>query len=326
MLVDIQKFKGAQKIIQVCANIQPDEKVLVLTDTKTLRVGELMATAALGVTNDVILAVCTPRNAHGEEPPAHIVNAMRDSDVLIMPLRYSMTHASATKEARRNGTRVISMGDFDERMLESGGIEADFLEIAQTVKQVAEVLTKGKKAKVTTLRGTDLDMDISGRSGASEPGLSHEPGSISGPPNIEANVGPLEGSTQGTLIVDGSIPHPMLGVIRDPISIRVKNGQVTEIAGGVEADKLRLALSTMGEEIYNIAELGIGLNPCSTITGSMLEDEGAYGTCHIGIGDNTSFGGKVKAKSHIDFIIRCPTIEIDGQIIEKDGKLYESNV
>lgn len=326
MLVDIQKFKGAQKIIQVCANIQPDEKVLVLTDTKTLRVGELMATAALGVTNDVILAVCTPRNAHGEEPPAHIVNAMRDSDVLIMPLRYSMTHASATKEARRNGTRVISMGDFDERMLESGGIEADFLKIAQTVKQVAEVLTKGKKAKVTTLQGTDLDMDISGRSGASEPGFSHEPGSLSGPPNIEANVGPLEGSTQGMLIVDGSIPHPMLGVIRDPISIRVKNGQVTEIAGGVEADKLRLALSTMGEEIYNIAELGIGLNPCSTITGSMLEDEGAYGTCHIGIGDNTSFGGKVKAKSHIDFIIRCPTIEIDGQIIEKDGKLYESNV
>jgi len=326
MLVDIQKFKGAQKIIQVCANIQPDEKLLVLTDTKTLRVGELMATAALGVTNDVILAVCAPRNAHGEEPPAHIVNAMRDSDVLIMPLRYSMTHASATKEARRNGTRVISMGDFDERMLESGGIEADFLEIAQTVRQVAEVLTKGKRAKVTTLRGTDLDMDISGRSGASEPGLSHEPGSISGPPNIEANVGPLEGSTQGMLIVDGSIPHPMLGVIRDPISIRVKNGQVTEIAGGVEADKLRLALSTMGEEIYNIAELGIGLNPCSTITGSMLEDEGAYGTCHIGIGDNTSFGGKVKAKSHIDFIIRCPTIEIDGQIIEKDGKLYESNV
>jgi len=289
MLVDIQKFKGAQKIIQVCA--------------------------------DVILAVCTPRNAHGEEPPPHIVNAMRDSNVLIMPLRYSMTHASATKEARRNGTRVISMGDFDERMLESGGIEADFLKIAPTVKQVAEVLTKGEKAKVTTMRGTNLDMDISGRSGASEPGFSHEPGSISGPPNIEANVGPLEGSTQGMLIVDGSIPHPALGVIRDPISIRVENGQVTEITGGVEADKLRLALSDMGKEIYNIAELGIGLNSCSTITGSMMEDEGAYGTCHIGIGDNTSFGGRVKAKSHIDLIIRRPTIEIDGKIIEKDGKL-----
>lgn len=322
MVEDVKKLEGAHKIIKVCAKVQPHEKVLILTDTKTVRVGELVAIAALEITEDTVLAVFTPRNAHGEEPPSHIASAMRDADVVVMPLTYSMTHASATKEARKNGARIVSMGDFNVRMLENGGIEADFLEIAKVVDQVAEVFTRGKKVRVTTRQGTRLRIDISGRSGHSEPGFSHKPGSISSPPNIEANVGPLEGSTEGTLIVDGSIPHPALGVVTKPISITVREGKVVEIDGGIQAEKLHCILGNMEDpNMYNIAELGIGLNPCSVISGSMLEDEGAYGTCHIGIGDNTSFGGSVKAKSHIDLIIRDPTIEIDGTTVQENGEL-----
>ena len=321
-LGDSRKLKGAQKIVRICANIRPGEKVLILTDTKTLRVGELIAIAALEAAEDVVLAVFPPRCAHGEEPPSHIASAMKEADVVIMPLTYSMTHASATKEAREKGARIISMGDFSEHMLEEGGIEADFLKIAQVVDRVAEIFTRGEKVRVTTPKGTDIRMDISGRSGHAEPGFSHKAGSISSPPNIEANVGPLEGSAEGTLVVDGSIPHPALGVITDPITVTVKEGKVVEIHGGVQAEKLRRILSDMKDpNIYNIAELGIGLNPCSDITGSMLEDEGAYGTCHIGIGDNTSFGGNVRAKSHIDLILRTPTIEVDGEVIQENGEL-----
>ena len=322
MLEDAKKLAGAQKIVVDCARVEPGEKVLVVTDTKTLNVGELIATAALGITDDVVLAICTPRSAHGEEPPIQIASAMSVSDVIFMPVTFSMTHASATKKARRNGARVLSMGNFAERMLESGGIEADFLTIAKTVDQVANVLEQGNAARVTTEEGTDLRLDISERKGFAEPGFSHTPGSISGPPNIEANVGPVEGTAEGTLVVDGSIPHPALGVIREPIRVKIKGGKVVEISGGAQADTLRSVLEKMDDpNIYNVAELGIGLNPFSEITGSMLEDEGAYGTCHIGIGNNLDFGGHVKAKSHIDLIIRNSTIEIDGKLIQKKGEL-----
>jgi len=73
--------------------------------------------------------------------------------------------------------------------------------------------------------------------------------------------------------------------------------------------------------IYNVAELGIGLNACSENTGSMMEDEGAFSAYNISIGDNTSFGGLVKAKSHIDLIMRDSTITIDNELLQKDGKL-----
>ena len=322
MLEDSKKLAGARKIVGDCARVKPEEKVLVITDTKTLKVGELIATEALGITNEVVLAVCTPRRAHGEEPPPQIANAMSVSDVIFMPLVFSMTHAVATKEARKNGARVLSMGNFEERMLESGGIEADFLSIAKTVDQVANVLGEGRTAKVTTEKGTDLFMDISGRKGFAEPGFSHTPGSISGPPNIEANVGPVEGTSEGILIVNGSIPHPALGVIREPIRVEIEDGKVAKISGGAQAKILQRVLEEFDDpNIYNIAELGVGLNPCSQITGSMLEDEGAYGTCHIGIGNNLDFGGHVAAKSHIDLIIRNSTIEIDGKLIQKNGEL-----
>lgn len=319
---DAKKIKGAVKIVRTCANVQPDEKVLILTDTKTLRVGELVAMAALQITEDAVLAVITPRSGHGDEPPAHIASAMSQSDVIIMPLRFSMTHASATREARQRGARTISMGDYNERMLEEGGIEADFFKLEKVVNRVAEVFTQGKIAKVTTPGGTELRMDIAGRKGFSEPGFAHSPGSTASPPNIEANVGPLEGSAAGVIVVDGSIPHPALGVIAHPIRIHVKGGKITEVQGEAQAETLRRVLREMDDpNIYGIAELGVGLNPHSVVSGSMMEDEGAYGTFHIGIGDNTSFGGTVKAKSHIDLVIHKPTIVIDGETIQQNGEL-----
>jgi len=321
-IADVKKLAGAFKIVKTCANVQPHEKVLVLTDTETLRVGELITLAALQIAPDTVLAVIIPRSGHGEEPPVHIASAMNKADVLIMPLKFSMTHAEATTEARKLGARVLSLGDYNEGMLAKGGIEADFLKNEKVVRGVAEILGRGKKAEVTTPRGTKITMDISGRRGFCEPGFAYEPGSIAGPPNVEANVGPLEGTAEGVLVVDGSILHPDLGVILDPIRIALQGGNITEIQGGNQADIFRRLLSSMNDSgTYNIAELGIGLNPCSVVSGSMLEDEGAYGTCHIGIGDNTSFDGTVKATSHIDLVMRKPTIVIDGDTIQKDGEL-----
>ena len=321
-IADMEKMKGAERIVRVCANVKAGEKVLVLTDTPTFPVGERVAMAAFQVSENTMLAVITPRSGHGAEPPAHVAAAMWESDVIFMPLKFSMTHASATEEARKRGARVLSMGDYNERMLEEGGIHADFLGIAKTVERVAERLTKGNTAEVSAIGGTKLRMQIGGRKGFSETGLSHRPGDFAGPPNIEALVSPVEGSTEGILVVDGSIPQPGLGVITDPIRVTIEKGKITEIDGGKQAKVLRQVLSGFEDPlIYNIAELGIGLNPRSTITGSMMEDEGAYGTCHIGIGSNNEYGGTVKAKSHIDMIIRESTILIDGKPLQEHGEL-----
>ena len=63
--------------------------------------------------------------------------------------------------------------------------------------------------------------------------------------------------------------------------------------------------------VYNIAEMGVGLNPQCRFMGFMLEDEGVYGSAHIGIGTSITLGGVVKASCHYDLIMKDATIVAD---------------
>ena len=72
-------------------------------------------------------------------------------------------------------------------------------------------------------------------------------------------------------------------------------------------------------KVYNVAELGVGLNPKSIMQGVQLEDEAVFGTVHIGIGTNITLGGNVKAAIHYDMIMWEPTIELDGKIVLEAG-------
>ena len=72
---------------------------------------------------------------------------------------------------------------------------------------------------------------------------------------------------------------------------------------------------------YNIAELGVGLNPQCRLCGIMLEDEGVIPTAHIGIGTSITLGGTVKAPTHYDLLMWDPKIEVDGKVIIDGGKV-----
>lgn len=70
-----------------------------------------------------------------------------------------------------------------------------------------------------------------------------------------------------------------------------------------------------------MAELGVGLNPASQMTGIMLDDEGVFGSVHIGIGSNITLGGSIKAATHYDLLMWGATIELDGKKVLDRGNL-----
>ena len=53
----------------------------------------------------------------------------------------------------------------------------------------------------------------------------------------------------------------------------------------------------------------------------MLEDEGVFGSCHIGLGTSITLGGNVKASCHYDVIMRDGTIVADGKTLMENGKV-----
>jgi leucyl aminopeptidase (aminopeptidase T) len=144
-------------------------------------------------------------------------------------------------------------------------------------------------------------------------------------PTIEVNVVPLEGTATGEIVIDASIHYLGIGVLPDGEMIRctVRGGSVTQMCGeGPALRRLRATLEAHGDPTcYNVAELGIGLNPNARLTGVMLEDEGVINTVHIGIGTSFTLGGTAVAPSHYDLLLWDPAVAVDGTAILNRGEV-----
>jgi len=319
-------MKGARTLIDECAGgVHEGENVVIVADTNKVWLADLLARVAFERGGEVVSCLMTPRKAHGEDPPIPIVSAMLSADVVFEPTTFSLTRAEATEKAAAKGARVVSLPDFEQSMLISGGLEADFRGQSELVDKVASILSKGQKATLLTLAGTNLSMELGDRKGNTWKGFCSGPGTLCGPPNIEANISPLEETANGVVVADVSVPIPEIGLLSQPIRLTVKDGYVETIDGGRDAKMLEKVLKDANNPtVYNIAELGIGLNPKARICGTMLEDEGAMGTVHIGLGDNHTSGGKIKAPLHLDLIISNATLKIDNETrIIRKGTIIE---
>jgi leucyl aminopeptidase (aminopeptidase T) len=319
-LSEIQMGRGALKILQTCASVKPGEEVLIVADYETERIGKVLAASAHQIGAEPVLVYLVPRDRDGQEPPKTVAEAMKKTQVFLAPVSRSITHTTAVKEAVAAGARGLLMTQFIDEMLVRGGIEEDFAAMAPVCKAIAQRFGDGRSVRMTSRLGTDLSFSINGRRGNAMTCLVG-PGEFSPVPDIEANVAPVEKTASGRLVIDASVPYIGIGLLSEPMELRVEEGMVRSINGGAQARHLSAKLESFGDRlVYNIAELGVGLNRRSRMIGVMLEDEGVWGTAHIGIGTNITLGGTVKASCHYDLILWHPTIEIDGAVLIRDGE------
>jgi leucyl aminopeptidase (aminopeptidase T) len=309
-------FKAAQVAINNCLMVKKGESVLVITDQPERKIGYAFWEAAKEALTEAMLLEILPRSSNGEEPPESVAKFMKGFDVLIIPTSKSMSHTNARREACEAGARCVTLPGILEETMERT-LNADYQEIAKRSVKLAEMVSRGKTARVTTPAGTDVTMSIEGRECHADTGLVHSPGDFSNLPAGEAYVAPLEGTANGIMVVDGS----MVGKVKKPIRIVLKNGFATEITGGSSAEELERMLEPFGQPGRNVAELGIGTNHKARIVGSVLEDEKVMGTVHMALGDNKSMGGNVSVQSHLDGILLKPTLWIGDEKIMEHGEL-----
>lgn len=311
--------KIADKILKLNLNIKSGEKLLIVTEPEKLSIAETIAASAIRMDVEPIISIMMPRETDGQEPPEIIAQAMKASDAFLSVVGKSITHTNAVKDAIANGSRGLVLTQFSEDMMIRGGMEADFLALAPLCKKMAKALEGGNEIRLTSPFGTDLTFSATGRRGNALYCIV-EKGQFSTAPTIEANISPIEGTAKGKIVVDASIPYIGIGLLEEPIYFDVVDGDIVSIEGGHQADMLRADLASKNDPgVYNIAELGIGLNPNCRFIGLMLEDEGVYGSVHIGIGTSINLGGTLKSSCHYDLIMTKPTVLVDGKVILKDG-------
>lgn len=315
----MSKLEQAARIaLESCMGLQAGEQVLVVTDEPLEGIGRAFYSVAKEMGAEAVLAMMPPRSGSGVEPPSAIAAAMKQADVVMMPTSKSLSHTQARKEACKAGARVASMPGITADMMERT-LTADYQQVAEVNARIAKVITEGKTARLTTPAGTDLTMSLEGRDGDPDSGIYRTKGIFGNLPAGEVYTPPLEGTTEGTLVVDGAMSG--VGIVDSPIRMKVEKGYAVAIEGGESAKKLVELLDPHGREARNIAELGIGTNPKAILTGLVLEDEKVKGTAHVALGNNVTFGGTVSVPSHLDGILLRPTLVVDGTTILKDGEL-----
>ena len=227
--------------------------------------------------------------------------------VVIGLARYSTTHT------RFRGfvtgvcaARYASMPLFDPLMF-SGPMAVDWRAVARRTRSCAAVLDRATRVTVRGANGTHLRMDVAGRTCHPDDGLLHEPGKYGNLPAGEAFLAPLEGTTQGVLVVEWSQTERL----RRPVRLWVRDGLLHEVEGeGPAADQLRRKIRESAANA-NVAELGVGTNPGAKRPDNILESEKILGTIHVAFGDNKGFGGKVSTPFHQDYVVFRASLEAE---------------
>jgi len=303
-------LKGARIAVRQCMNIQPNEKVLILTDKKMHNSIPLaLYRESLEITDNVDIKIIKTPKHDGEEPNKKIADLIKKYDIIFITTSKSLTHTKAVRNASKK-VRIASMPNVTKFSFEKGGLTANYNKVDKLCKIMLKHVKKAKNARITSRNGTDLELKLGKHKWLEDAGLYHKP-CVGNLPAGEVFTAPNEGKANGILVID------KYGEYGDNIKIKVKNGYAVEIQG---SPKLEKEVNKLGKKARNIAELGIGTNPKAKVIGNVLEDEKVFGTVHIALGNNKFADGRVNIPFHVDGIILKPTLQIGKKTIIKNGK------
>jgi len=293
------------------------EEVLVVCNPVTEEIGALMRIEAQGDGADATLAVISERETHAAEPPRPVAAAMAAADVVLAPTIQSLSHTAARKAASEAGVRIATLPGVTEEML-ARLMNGDLEEMRRRGWAIVNLMNRGARVRISDANGSDLRFSIEGREGIVDAGELSGRGAFGNLPCGEGFIAPVEGSAEGTLVVDGSIAA--VGLVESPVQLTIEGGHLVGATGG-EGARLMELLTPHGPDGTNVAELGIGTNEEAILTGNILEDEKIFGTAHVAFGASAGIGGTVQVPVHLDVVVKEPTVEIDGEAILGGGEL-----
>ncbi len=329
-------YTGVKKVFTQCLKVKKGDNVLIIGDTG-LKQNNLSAVLALcyylyckkkGVKVEMVLQ---ESKALGEPADIDVVNYLKnlkENSVIMLSLsnRFGKLNSikSFRKFCRQNGhrfTSTVSLGYIPTEYVTQviSTININYRELRRRLAKVIELLEGAKEVKIVTDSGTDLVFNVDGRQAIASGGDFSEPGTGGNIPSGEVYIAPVEGTANGTLVIDASSRNRhKTELIREPIIIKIRKGRILSIKGEVEADLLKESFDWARERakypdrVDHLCELGIGMNKHAKVIGTTIIDEKARGTAHIAFGSNYWFGGTVRTIIHLDQVFRDPAIYVDG--------------
>ncbi len=320
MRARVDGTEGLRRLATACAGVRPGEQCLLITDTRADQsVVEALAVVLGSLGAAVVTVASEPVQLPGDEPSPAVRAAMAAPEVeVIFELTSIFAGSSqARRDACARGARYVTVPGLSWRSLRAGGpFAADFPRLGEHAKRLAERFDDASEFHLVSELGTDLRGSFEGRAGRPLWGVVDEPGAYGAPPDVEVGSAPVEGSAEGTVVIDGSLLFLSGDQLPAPVTLRFREGGLVD-AAGPDAFRLLDAIELSGDpRMRNLAEVSIGLNPLSRPGGCALELEGIVGGAHVALGNNVPYGGTVDARSHIDCVMLAAELRLDGVALD----------
>jgi aminopeptidase len=223
----------------------------------------------------------------------------------------NIAHFSTTHTAFRRlltecaGARYASMPLFDREMF-FGPMAIDWGRLADSTRTLSLALAGADRYEVSAPNGTSLSFSVAGRPVKADDGDLTAPGAFGNLPAGEVFLAPVEGTGEGELVIEWG-PTRRLS---SPLTVRIEKGRAAEVRCRDSGEAAWFSGLLAGHpDNANLAEIGIGTNPGAKRADNILESEKILGTVHLAFGDNHTFGGRVVAPFHLDFVVFSPTLD-----------------
>lgn len=198
----------------------------------------------------------------------------------------------------------------------------DYDKLAQTGRDLMNSLRDAKSISVRGPGGTDLTFDVSGRRWIVSDGVIDERDVRNENFSDEIPAGsiyaaPLEESAQGKVVFDADSPY--MGRRVQGLSWTFRDGRVAQFVGGSSTLQLKKEWKHATGDKERIGYFAIGFNPKAE-TGYTVNNM-AYGAVSVGLGGNEDLGGWNKPGFNYVGTINGATVEADGRVVVKNGRL-----
>ena len=335
---DAAKVAGSiKKVFSPCLNVK-EEKILIVGDigyenrnvAAVLSGAYYMAAEQLKLDAKLLLQGVKSRGDVSDPDVVKSLSELKQGNIVILNMSDKLGNIQELGKSFRRWVAkkqhrfvsAMSLGDLATSNIEliTKAMDVNYKPFQTHHEEVRQKMDAAKEIRITTPAGTNLVYNKEGINAIAADGNYTAPGKGGNLPAGEVYCPPNGKNVNGKVVIDGSSrTHEHTLLIRNPIELTIKDGEITEIKGKDEAKQLEGTLKWAASVAKNpgnvrrICELGIGLNPNAQIIGAMIVDDKTLGTAHIGIGSNYWFGGDIYAIIHLDQVFKNPTIYLDNQ-------------
>jgi leucyl aminopeptidase (aminopeptidase T) len=312
-------------------SLKRDETLLIITEPPSdRRVAESLFDAALQKGAKPMITLTPYRGEHNIDPIQPLAVAMKsvDAAITLIPYESADFYTKAFLDMLKSGTRMLGFLNASVENFINLIYHHDFMITDSICDILEEIISNAKEIYIRSSNGTDIKAELGGRPVQLNPGRVSKPGDEGYLPPGVVGQAPIEESWNGKVVFDAFI-YPV-GILKNPVSIEIKEGRIVSINGGYEAKIFQDWLESRNDpNIYWACHYGFGINPrLKRLSGLKFLDERMYGIFDIGFGTNDlpCFQGKIRANGHTDGLMTKASVFYDDKCIFEEGKFIHPKI